>query len=177
MLNRQEKEAVVASLRERFSQSNGSFLVGVQGLTVEELQKLRNLVRQKGGSLQVAKVRLVKKALLGSEEQSDLMPYLKEQIAVVFFQEPLSIAKTLSDFAQINQKLRLVAGRVESDLVDASEIKALGALPPREVLLGQLIAAVQGPLAGVVFVLGQVVEQSEKKTEQSVEQVEEMSQV
>jgi large subunit ribosomal protein L10 len=166
MLNRQEKEAVVTSLKEKFAQSQGSFLVGVQGLTVEELQTLRKQVRDKGGSVQVAKVRLVKRALLGSDDASaDLDPYLKDQIAVVFFQEPISVAKALADFAKNNEKLRLVAGCVESDVVGAAQIKSLAAIPPREILLGHLLAAVQGPLSGLVYVLGQVVERSETKSE------------
>ncbi len=161
MLNRQEKEAVVASLREKFAQSQGSYLVGVQGLTVEELQKLRKQVAQKGGSLQIAKNRLVKLALFGSEDQGELSPYLKEQIAVVFFNEPIGVAKTLTDFAKDNQKLRVVVGCVESDIVNAGEIKALAAIPPREVLLGQLVAAIQSPLVGMVYVLEQMIAKAE----------------
>ena len=59
-MNRQEKEAVIASLKENFAQSSATFVVGIDGVTVNQFESVRKNLRQEGGKLQVAKVRLMK---------------------------------------------------------------------------------------------------------------------
>jgi len=57
-MNRQQKEAAIQSLKERFSQSNAAFVVGYSGLSVVDMQKLRSELRKDGGILKIAKARL-----------------------------------------------------------------------------------------------------------------------
>src|SRR5436190_23697897 len=108
-MNRQQKELVIKELHECFKNSSSSFLVGVKGLSVKQTQLLRSGLRQKGGQLKVAKVRLIKRAVDTASFGKDLTPFLKDQIGVVFAdQEPSAVAKVLYDFSKENVALDLI---------------------------------------------------------------------
>jgi large subunit ribosomal protein L10 len=153
-MNRQEKEVVVQQLHDDFKKTNASFLVGIKGLTVSQTQTLRRELRTQGGQLRVAKVRLMKRAIDQAEDVSVLTPFLKEQIGVVFaMEEAPSVAKVLFDFAKANKSLELVAGCLESNLMDKAAIGRIATLPSREVLLAQLLGSMQAPISGLVRTL------------------------
>ncbi len=170
-MNKQQKEVVVSSLKQNFSQSEASFLVNVKGLTVEQSESLRKKLRDKGGRLQVVKVRLMKRALVQIDDVRVLEPYMMDQIGVVFASQNVpAIAKVLCAFSKDNGLLKIVAGALESSLLQANEVVTLASLPPRPVLLGQVIHAAQAPLMGLVFITNQmiaqvvaIIEQVEKK--------------
>lgn len=170
-MNKQQKEVVVSSLKQDFSQNEASFLVNVKGLTVEQSESLRKKLREKGGRLQVVKVRLMKRALHDVESVQVLEPYMREQIGVVFApQSAPAVAKVLSDFSKDIESFKIVVAAMEASLLTAHEVKSLASLPSRAVLLGQVVQAAQSPLAGLVFMTNQmmaqlvtIIEQVEKK--------------
>ncbi len=170
-MNKQQKEVVVSSLKQDFSQNEASFLVNVKGLTVEQSESLRKKLREKGGRLQVVKVRLMKRALHDVESVQVLEPYMREQIGVVFApQGAPAVAKVLSDFSKNIESFKIVVAAMEASLLTAHEVKSLASLPSRAVLLGQVVQAAQSPLAGLVFMTNQmmaqlvtIIEQVEKK--------------
>lgn len=157
MMNRQQKEALVASLKESFSGSAASFIVGVNGLTVEQIESLRGQLRDQGGKLQVAKVRLMKRALEENKSVQGLEPFMKEQIALVFAQkEAPQIAKVLCTFSKENEALSVLAGCMDASVLDKDAVKKIASLPPREVLLAQLLATLNAPISGLAVSLHQV---------------------
>lgn len=157
-MNRQEKQAVIESLKSEFNQSQAAFIVHVQGLTVSEMQSLRQGLRKEGGTLHVAKNTLARQATESLDGIRDLQPYFKQQVAVVFaMKDPSSVAKVLCGYEKDHPKFSMVAGSLESRFIDQSMIKFLGSLPAREVVAAQLCGTVQAPLAAHVSVLNQLV--------------------
>lgn len=155
-MNRQQKELVVDSFHKNFSTNKGSFFVDYSGLSVAQMQQLRRQLRVKGGSLKVAKMRLVKKALATVEGFNVLLPHCKNQLGVVFVHdasEVSGIAKTLNDFSKTNEAFDLVVGCVDAQLLDAAAITRIASLPSKEVLLAQVCGALNAPLASFVHVL------------------------
>jgi large subunit ribosomal protein L10 len=153
-MNRQQKELVVKSLQDEFAQSNASFLVGVQGLSVSQMEGLRTALRSKGGRLKVAKARLMKRAIKEADGTAVLEPFLKHQIGVVFAQDQVpAVAKALSDFSKLNEALVLIAGSLENNLLGAQEIIRIASLPSREQLLAQVCGTLKSPIAGFANVL------------------------
>jgi large subunit ribosomal protein L10 len=145
-MNRQQKEAVVVSLQTELSTSAASFVVNIQGLTVEQFETLRTDLRSQKGKLQVAKVRLMKRALEGTDCAKGLAPYMGEQIALVFAQEePTIIAKAICTFAKANEAFKVLAGCMESQILDAGLVEEIALLPTRDVLLAQLVGTLQAP--------------------------------
>ncbi len=163
-MNRQEKELIIKDLKDSFSASPASFLVGYKGLTVAEVQTLRRKLREQGGVFKVTKARLMKRAAEGVAGAQELSPYFKEQIAVVFARKEITpIAKTLVDFAKENKGLSVVVGSAEHEFLDSSAIKFMASLPSREVLLAQLCGVLMAPVASLARVVNSIKEEAEKK--------------
>lgn len=156
-MNRQQKESMVALLQDHFSASTASFVVGVSGLTVAQLESLRGKLRTQGGKLQITKVRLMKRAMLDMDSVSGMDVFLKNQIGLVFAEKEVSsIAKTLSDFAKANEPFKILGGCMESSVLHPEMISMVASLPSREVLLGQLAGTLQAPIANFAVVLNQL---------------------
>ena len=157
-MNKSQKEVVVASIKEQFSQSAASFLVGVKGLSVEELESLRGELRKEEGRLQIAKVRLMKRALHEVEAVQQLEPYMQDQIGLVFAKKEVpGVAKVLCGLSKKIKSLRVVVGTMDASLLDESAINIMATLPSREVLLGQVARTLQAPTANFVSLLHQLI--------------------
>ena len=157
-MNRQEKQDLVQVLKHDFMHAQASFLVNVQGLTVEQLQSLRRNVRRQGGKVKVPKNTLAKIAIQEIPGTCDLAPFFKQQTAVIFAdKDSVAVAKALDTFARENERLHIVAGCVERKVIDKSMIEFLSSLPPREQLLANVCGALRAPLAHHVILLRQLV--------------------
>ncbi len=157
-MNRQQKALVVEGLKKDFSDSQATFLVGFKGLTVKQMQSLRKELRQKGGTLKIAKARLMLRATEGEAGIEQLIPFLKGQIGLVFASnESPAIAKVLHDFSKGNEALELVAGYLDSQLLDQETIVHLASLPSKEVLLAQVCGTLKAPAIGLAAVLNVLV--------------------
>jgi large subunit ribosomal protein L10 len=153
-MNREQKAAVVASLKNSFAQSNASFVVKYPGLTVEQMQKLRNDLRAEGATLKVTKARLMKLAADGNPGAEVMVPYFKEQVGLVFAnQEAPSVAKVLSDFAKDNEALSIIVGSLDQNLLTQADVVRIASLPSKEVLLAQLCGTLNAPITGLARAL------------------------
>src|SRR5690606_17671138 len=124
------------------------------------MQQLRRQLREKGGALKIAKMRLVKRALKDVACFDALSSYCKNQVGVVFAHDSFGVsgvAKTLSDFAKVNKSLNLVVGCLDAELLDQGAIIRIGSLPSREVLLAQVCGTLNGPLTGFVYGLNSMI--------------------
>ncbi|NMA68291.1 MAG: 50S ribosomal protein L10 [Desulfitobacterium sp.] len=152
MLNLEQKKQVVAEIKEKLQNSSGVVLADYRGLTVAQVTELRAQLREAGVEYRVLKNNLVRRAAeeVGIE---GLDEFLVGPTAVAFSEDPVAPAKILADFAKNNKKFTLKAGIVEGKVVDEAGVKALAALPSREVLLAQVLRGMQAPLAGMANVL------------------------
>ena len=88
----------------------------------------------------------------------DLQPYFKKQVAVVFaLQDSASVAKVLCDYEKENNKFSIVAGCLDSRLINHDMVKFLGSLPPKEVVAAKLCGTLKAPLVGHVALLNQLI--------------------
>ncbi len=151
-MNRQQKEETVQALKERFSQSPATFIVGYKGLSVAQMQDLRSQLRKDGGILKVAKARLLKRAVGDLEDVKALMPYLKDQIGIVFVSdEPPAVAKVLSSFSKDNKALQLVIGQLDGEMLDRQGIVRIATLPSKNVLRAHVCGTLKAPITRLVF--------------------------
>lgn len=145
-MNREQKGLIINLMREKFLDNHASFLVGYKGLTVLQMQKLRKQLRERGGQFKVAKNRLVKRAIDQVEGVDQLSSYLKNQIGVVFAEEPSAIAKVLYDFSKEHDGLKLIVGQLQSKIFDQQGVIRIAGLPSKQVLMAQLLRTIQSPL-------------------------------
>lgn len=152
-ISRQEKEAVVDGLREKFQNSQVIILADYKGLDVAAMNKLRRKMQSAEGEFQVVKNTLVKRVTheMGLE---DLDSYLEGPTAIASsVTDPVAPAKVLKEIAKEYKQLEIKAGVLEGRVVDISAIKALADLPSREVLLARVVGGMQAPLYGFAGVL------------------------
>ncbi len=153
-MNREEKALVIDALKNDFAQSQASFLVGVKGLSVAQVQTLRKGLRTKGGSLRIAKARLMKLAVDGLAGVDEMSPFFKEQVGLVFASTNVAdVAKLLTEFAKANEVFRIVAGCVDARVISKDKVAVIATLPPREVLLAQVCGTLKAPMSSFVNVL------------------------
>lgn len=150
-----EKQAIVAELKEKLINTKGAVLTNYRGLTVAQDTKLRRKLREAGVEYRVVKNTMTRIAAkeAGLEE---LAAYLEGPTAIALSDsDPVAPAKVISEFVKENklEKLEVKGGIVEGAVVDAQGVKALASLPPREVLIAQVLAGMQSPIAGLVNVL------------------------
>jgi large subunit ribosomal protein L10 len=157
-MNRQQKEHVVEALKHDFENSHASFLVGYKGLNVAQVLMLRKQLRHQGGSFKVAKVTLMKRVAHDMPSIEKLVPFFKDQVALVFAQqESPAIAKLLYDFAKENQQLMILAGCMDSVVLSKESVKILASLPSKEILLAQVCGTLRAPMFGLVSVLNMLI--------------------
>lgn len=148
---RSQKEASIVDLREQFRKAKIAVLVDNKGLSVAQMTKLRKDLREAGVTFKVAKNTLIRIAAK-AEGVNGLDPYLNGPTVVAFSTDLVAPAKKLTEFLtkEKNAKLELKAAYLEGEVFGADKIKSIAELPPREVLIAQVIAGVQAPLVGVV---------------------------
>jgi large subunit ribosomal protein L10 len=152
----QEKVSAVADLKARLAGMNSVFLAEYRGLTVQQLSELRKQLRAVSAEYKVVKNRLARLAV-SSSDLALITPHLKGPTGLVIARdEPVAVAKALQTFARTVPALAVKAGFVDGQVLGPEELKALADLPPRAVLRGQVVAAVQGPLTQLVGLLERV---------------------
>ena len=156
-LNRNEKAAVVADVSAQVARSQTLALAEYRGLTVAHLDTLRRQARDKGVYLHVLKNTLARRAVTGTsfEVAGDNMV---GPLIYGFSEDAIAAAKVLSDFAKGNDKLVIKAGAFDGKALDANGVKALAAIPSKEVLLSQLLGLMQSPVSRMARVLAALAE-------------------
>lgn len=152
-ISREKKTQMVADYVESLSRSEAAIMADYRGLTVANMTQLRQNLREVEGAFRVVKNSLFERAL---EEVGLPVPtqYLDGPVAVGFcYGDAPPVAKALVDFAKGLDVLEIKGAILGTDIIDAEEVKGLADLPPREVLLAQLLGAVQGPMSNLVSVL------------------------
>jgi large subunit ribosomal protein L10 len=151
-LSRNEKAAVVADVSAQVARSQTLALAEYRGLTVEHLNKLRVDARAKGVYLHVLKNSLARRAVTGTpfEVAAEAM---SGPLIYGFSQDPVAAAKVIADFAKGNDKLVIKAGAHAGKALDAGGVKALAAIPSREVLLAQIAGLLKSPVQRIAAVV------------------------
>lgn len=154
-LTRQQKEARVTQVSIDLKAATSVVFVAYNGLTVDELEELRDQLFTSQSRLQVVPKRLLKLAL--KEAAVDFDPSTQVgQLAIIWGSDPVAPAKVLHTFARKNDKARLVAGVLEGVALSQEQVTALALLPSHEQLLSQLVSVLSGPARGLAQVFSGV---------------------
>lgn len=152
-ISRNDKQLQVQELIEQLGQAKGAVLTDYKGIGVNKLNDLRRQLRKEGVEFKVVKNTLAKRAAneLGIEE---LNSHLEGPTAIAFsLEDPVAPAKAIANFIKANRMLEVKAGLVEGKVISLAGVQALADLPPREVLIAQVVGAMAAPISGFVNVL------------------------
>lgn len=143
-MDRTEKKACVAVLSEVFRRTSVVVVAHYSGLTVAQMQILRRQMRQAGATVQVAKNRLAKIALEGTELAS-IAGLLKGPTLLAYSQDPVAAPKVAVGFAKDHEKLVILGGAMGKTSLDAEAIRSLATLPSLDELRAKIVGLIQAP--------------------------------
>ena len=149
-MSRSDKAAAIAELSEKFRSSNAAVLTEYRGLTVKQLTELRSNLR---GNATYAVVKNTLTELAAKDAGVDAFDgQLAGPSAIAFVEgDPVTVAKSLRDFAKANPLLVIKGGVLEGKALSAAEITKLADLESREVLLAKLAGAMNASLSKAVY--------------------------
>jgi len=154
MVTRREKEKAVAELEEKLRRAQAIVLADFQGLSVAQISLLRKMAREAGVEFKVVKNTLA--ALASRRAGLDGLDRLLVGPTgmALGYEDVVAPAKVLDAFGKARrEELPFKGGYLEGRLLSVSEVKELAALPSRTELLGRLVRAMMGPVAGFHRVL------------------------
>lgn len=156
-MTRTEKVAAVEALKEKFSNSEFFYVTDASTLTVEQVNKLRTMLFEKGIQMQVVKNTLARKALESLPEEnnySELFDALKGPTAILFTEVANAPARVIKDFRGKGERPILKAAYIDSAIYKGdNQLGTLSDLKSKEELLGDLLGLLQSPIQNVMGAL------------------------
>jgi len=151
---RPEKAKVVEGLKEKFAKAAGVFIADYRGLTVEQVNNLRKAFRAAGVDYRVVKNTMVRRAIAGTPLDA-IKGSLKGMTAVAFSgEEPGAAARVVKAFVKDNEKLKIKAGLLDGQVLDAKTVEnQLATLPGKNEARAMLLATLMAPAQRFVMLL------------------------
>ncbi len=143
-MDRAEKQELVTTLTDVFKATSVVVVAHYSGLTVAQMSKLRRQMKAEGASVKVAKNRLARIALQGSDAEH-LGPLLKGPTLIAYSSDPVAAPKVAVDFAKANDKFVILGGAMGKTALNVDGVKALATLPSLDELRAKLIGLIQAP--------------------------------
>jgi large subunit ribosomal protein L10 len=142
------KEKLVANIADALKRSKAVLLTDYRGLTVAQISDLRRRLREVNAEYHVVKNTLFARA--AKEVGYDVGTLEGPTAAAFAMNDPVGPAKVLMEYMQENKIPVPKGGFVEGRPITAEQFEALSKIPPREVLVAQMLAGLQSPLTGLV---------------------------
>jgi large subunit ribosomal protein L10 len=154
MITKEKKKAVLLDLTDRFAKSKSMVFIGFQGLTVKDNMKLRRIFRDEGIEYTVAKKTLIKKGLesVKVEGTENFSPEGPVAVAVGY-EDEIAPARIAKEFGKTNDKVQILGGVMNFEIVGAEAMKQIASLPGKDQLRARLIGTINAPVSGFVNVL------------------------
>lgn len=149
---RSEKPAVIEEIASIYKESPSVIVAHYHGLTVSEINLLRESLKSKDAGFKVVKNTLAKIAA-NKVDLDETVSLFSGPTAIVYSNEPVEMAKLVVNFAKSNENLKIVGGIVDKQVLNEHSIKELSKLPSLNELRSKIVGLLQAPatkIAGVV---------------------------
>jgi large subunit ribosomal protein L10 len=141
---RTQKHDFVSTLEEVYKNSNSVIVTHYHGLTVAQITALRKSLRQNNATFKVVKNTLSKIAATKIKLDS-ISELLKGPTAIAYSEDPVAAAKCVVEFAKKNEKLKIIGGIVNDQVLNTASIEQLATLPSLDELRGKIVGVLQAP--------------------------------
>jgi len=153
-LTREQKEKIVEELVEKIEKQKAMFFVEISGIKVNDVNQLRNNLKEENSELKVVKKTLMEIALDKAGIKQVDPRELKGELAVVFgYQDLVTPAKIVYDFADENESLEILGGFFEEKVREKEKVIQFAKLPSKDELLARLVGSINAPISNFVNVL------------------------
>ena len=158
-MTRSEKQELVDSLSTEFSSAQAIIACDFKGLTVTDIEGLRDAAKESDAKVQVVKNTL---AMLAFKNANVEGMALNENNIIIWGNEPVGPSKVVTNFAKDYEKLVVKAAVIDGEVSDAKRVAAFASLPGRDELLGMLAATWMAPVANFTIGLDALKRQKEE---------------
>ena len=162
MKTKEQKKEAIEEGRRKLASSGSAIFTDFSGTKVEAIRSLKKSLRESGAEFGVVKKRLLR--LILQEKGIDLDPTkFESQVGTVFAKDDISsVAGTVYRFSQEAGNFQILGGLdlAKNQVFDAETVRAIGQLPSREVLLGQVLGVLTAPLRMFMYILQEKSKQS-----------------
>jgi large subunit ribosomal protein L10 len=154
-MKKEEKTAVVRQLAESLNRASIAVVSEYSGIKVGESDGLRRRLRAAQGEFRVAKNTLVRLAIKDTKFEA-LEPTLGGPVGLLLsYADPVELAKAINSLRELGERFKVRGGVLEGRPLSPAEITALATLPPREVILAQLLGLLQAPATRLARLLNE----------------------
>lgn len=154
-VSKERKNEIIATYQEWLGKSEAVYLAEYIGLSVKDLDALRDKVREVGGEFHIIKNTLAKLAFEGAGYEVPQDYFLGSTAAGFAYEDAPSMAKALADFAKSADALKIKGGYLETSILSPEEVKALAELPPLPVVQAQLLSTLMAPANQLARILAE----------------------
>ena len=152
MMDKEAKKNYIEEMKKNISSNSSVMIAQYQGLNVNELDDLRQQLREKGILFKVTKNRITKIAIKDSPVK-DLEKYFIGPTAAALSSDPITTAKILTKFAKSHDKLKIVAGFMDGKVLDQKEVAIIATLPTLDEARAKIIGILASPAQKLVSIL------------------------
>ncbi len=170
-ITKKRKGELVGDYQDWLKRSQAVILVDYRGVLTKDVYRLRSRVREAKGEFHVTKNTLIERALRDAGlPVPDQM--LQGPTAMSFcFDDPPAVAKAVLAFADEIKIMSIKGGVMGNSIIDAAGVRALSELPPRPVVLGQVLGTIQAPATRVAGVVNSALAQIARVIQARVDQL------
>ena len=151
-MNREQKSSYVSSLKESLNNNEAMMIYHYHGLNVNQLDDLRNQMREAGALLKVTKNRITKIALKDTQHE-EAISLFSGQTGVALSKDPITLAKTLVNFQKKNDMLKIVGGVMDSKVLAPEDVAKIATLPTLDEARAKIVGILQTPAQQLISIL------------------------
>lgn len=151
-MDKNQKSKLVSSLKDKLTGSAFVSVVHYRGMNDKQLYDLRVALKSKGCNMKIAKNTLVKVAIKGTDLEA-LTPHLTGPTAILYSQDPVALAKAVSDMAKQVEVLKIKIGFFNKSLITEAVIKDMAKLGSLEEVRASFLGVLKGAQSNFVRIL------------------------
>ena len=152
MMNKEQKKNYIAEMITQFENSEAVLVTHYQGLTMTQLDELREKMREHGIKFKITKNRITKLAL-EKTKCKDLSSLFAGATAVAFSDDAIMSARILSKFSKTNENLKLLGGVMGSDVLDQAGVQNVANLPTLDEARANIVGILAAPASKFISIL------------------------
>jgi len=157
-----QKSAILKKVEDKIGRMKSAVMFNYSGISVKQIDQLRNKCREEGIDYMVAKKTLLKKIMAEKGLLKDEKNFEGEIATVFSYEDEVAPARILASFAKEQPNIKFSGGIFEGSYIDAAKVAELSKIPSRKELLAKVVGCLSNPLSGLVRVLNAVKEDKEK---------------
>ena len=151
-MNRTEKTNYINSLKKDLDKYDSMMVYHYEGLNVNQLDELRDKMREVGALLKVTKNRITKLALKETTH-SEAENFFSGPTGIALSKDPITLAKILVKFQKNNEKLKIVGGIMDKKLLAPTDVAEIAKLPTLDEARAKIVGILQAPQQKLISIL------------------------